>query len=43
MKISFIVPSYNNLRYLKNAYHSIRTWEDEDHEIVDELESDAEE
>ena len=34
MKISFIVPSYNNLRYLKNAYHSIRTWEDEDHEIV---------
>ena len=34
MKISFIVPSYNNLRYLKSAYHSIRTWEDEDHEIV---------
>ena len=23
-----------NLRYLKNAYHSIRTWEDKDHEIV---------
>ena len=34
MKISFIIPSYNNLRYLKSAYHSIRTWEDEDHEIV---------
>jgi|3_EtaG_2_1085321.scaffolds.fasta_scaffold00317_13 glycosyltransferase involved in cell wall biosynthesis len=34
MKISFIVPSYNNLRYLKNAYHSIRTWESEEHEIV---------
>ena len=34
MKISFIVPSYNNLRYLKSAYHSNRTWEDEDHEIV---------
>ena len=34
MKISFIIPSYNNLRYLKNAYRSIRTWEDKDHEIV---------
>ena len=34
MKISFIMPSYNNLRYLKNAYHSIRTWEDKEHEIV---------
>ena len=34
MKISFIMPSYNNLRYLKNAYRSIRTWEDKDHEIV---------
>ena len=34
MKISFIIPSYNNLRYLKSAYHSIRTWEDKDHEIV---------
>jgi len=34
MKISFIIPSYNNLRYLKHAYRSIRTWETEDHEIV---------
>ena len=34
MKISFIMPSYNNLRYLKHAYRSIRTWEDKDHEIV---------
>ena len=34
MKISFIIPSYNNLRYLKNAYRSIRTWEDKEHEIV---------
>tara|TARA_R110000824_G_scaffold96_4_gene388 strand:- start:8058 stop:9269 length:1212 start_codon:yes stop_codon:yes gene_type:complete len=34
MKISFIVPSYNNLRYLKNAYHSIRTWEEDGQEIV---------
>ena len=34
MKISFIIPSYNNLRYLKSAYHSIRTWEDAEQEIV---------
>ena len=34
MKISFIMPSYNNLRYLKHAYRSIRTWEDKDHEII---------
>jgi glycosyltransferase involved in cell wall biosynthesis len=34
MKISFIIPSYNNLRYLKNAYRSIRIWEDKEHEIV---------
>ena len=34
MKISFIMPSYNNLRYLKHAYRSIRTYEKLDHEIV---------
>ena len=34
MKISFIMPSYNNLRYLKHAYRSIRTWENKDHEII---------
>jgi len=34
MKISFIMPSYNNLRYLKHAYRSIRTYEDDGQEIV---------
>ena len=34
MKISFIMPSYNNLRYLKHAYRSIRTWEEAGQEIA---------
>ena len=34
-KISFVIPSYNNLRYLKNAYRSIRTHcGEERHEII---------
>ena len=34
-EISFVIPSYNNLRYLKNAYRSIRTYcGDERHEII---------
>lgn len=34
-EISFVIPSYNNLRYLKNAYRSIRTHcGDERHEII---------
>ena len=32
--ISFVVPSYNNLRYLKNAYKSIRKYAGPDHEII---------
>jgi len=32
--ISFIIPSYNNLRYLKTAYNSIRKHEAREHEIV---------
>jgi GT2 family glycosyltransferase len=32
--ISFIVPSYNNLRYLKNAYTSIRKYAGHGHEII---------
>ena len=34
MKITFIVPTYNNLRYLKNAIRSIRTHAGNEHEIV---------
>ena len=34
MKISFILPSYNNLRYVKHAYRSIRTYEKLEHEII---------
>lgn len=34
MKISFVVPSYNNLRYLKHAYRSIRTYAGNEHEII---------
>jgi len=34
-EISFVIPSYNNLRYLKNAYRSIRTHcGNERHEII---------
>jgi GT2 family glycosyltransferase len=34
-EISFVIPSYNNLRYLKNVYRSIRTHcGDERHEII---------
>jgi len=32
--ISFVVPSYNNLRYLKNAYASIRKYAGSEHEII---------
>jgi GT2 family glycosyltransferase len=32
--ISFVIPSYNNLRYLKNAYRSIRTYAGKEHEII---------
>lgn len=32
--ISFVVPSYNNLRYLKNAYRSIREYAGEQHEVI---------
>lgn len=32
--ISFVVPSYNNLRYLKNAYTSIRKYAGPEHEII---------
>ena len=32
--ISFVVPSYNNLRYLKNAYRSIRQYSGNEHEII---------
>lgn len=32
--ISFVIPSYNNLRYLKNAYRSIRTYAGPSHEII---------
>ncbi len=32
--ISFVIPSYNNLRYLKNAYRSIRQYAGSDHEII---------
>lgn len=32
--ISFVVPSYNNLRYLKNAYRSIRQYAGPEHEII---------
>lgn len=32
--ISFVIPSANNLRYLKNAYRSIRTYAGTDHEII---------
>lgn len=32
--ISFVIPSYNNLRYLKNAYRSIRTYAGSSHEII---------
>lgn len=34
MIISFVVPSYNNLRYLKHAYRSIRQYAGTDHEII---------
>lgn len=32
--ITFVIPSYNNLRYLKNAYSSIRKYSNEEHEII---------
>lgn len=32
--ISFVIPSYNNLRYLKNAYRSIRQYAGQHHEII---------
>lgn len=32
--ISFVIPSYNNLRYLKNAYRSIRSYAGTHHEII---------
>jgi GT2 family glycosyltransferase len=32
--ISFVIPSYNNLRYLKNAYTSIRKYAGPEHEII---------
>lgn len=32
--ISFVIPSYNNLRYLKNAYRSIRTYAGPLHEVI---------
>jgi GT2 family glycosyltransferase len=32
--ISFVIPSYNNLRYLKNAYTSIRKYAGKEHEII---------
>ena len=32
--ISFVIPSVNNLRYLKNAYASIRKYAGPDHEII---------
>ena len=33
MNISFIIPSKNNIKYLKNAYYSIRKYY-KNHEIV---------
>lgn len=32
--ISFVVPTHNNLRYLKNAYRSIRKYAGPEHEII---------
>lgn len=32
--ISFVLPSVNNLRYLKNAYASIRKYAGPDHEVI---------
>lgn len=32
--ISFVIPSYNNLRYLKNAYRSVRKYAGPSHEII---------
>ena len=32
--ISFVIPSHNNLRYLKNAYTSIRKYAGNEHEII---------
>jgi len=33
-KITFCIPSRNNLRYLKNAYRSLRTHSSAEHEII---------
>lgn len=32
--ISFVIPSANNLRYLKNAYASVRKYAGPDHEVI---------
>lgn len=32
--ISFVIPSYNNLRYLRNAYRSVRQYAGDQHEII---------
>jgi glycosyltransferase involved in cell wall biosynthesis len=34
MNISFIIPTRNNLSYIKLAYHSIRKYNGENHEII---------